>query len=1288
MACTIQVNGKDHLLLSEIASYVDNSNPGSRSAAKVAEILKETESVYPIQGTPGLFATEMQLRDLRMLNNPKVVPGLIVPVYFKSIPRGPQSNYPTNLYKIEINEDALQAKEKVEATNSDFNYKNQYELDRHNRLNSKNKTETKEEVEKEDSTVVKTYTTTEESKTELHNLALDAKIIVEAELKEVEKLPEEERKRKEKRLKRLQIALKQIKKVDDFFVFVAANKDNIDNAVAEFNDIMSLPIEERATPPVMNRMFEVQQTLASLDTIEKLEDLILDQQALGEKGRLGEMLETLAETISKAKQLNNQFERQAIPVMAEYLVGFHNEAIDPEIQKIIDNVEKHGYWRRFRSEVKTDPDFVELERRLSKGLISEEAFNTQAKNMVLESLKNRKILGRKQLIRDLTNAHRDKSAYSYHLDPLIYSSEPAIQLFAKSVKSATFRKNEMNIDFKYRIKQEYDIYTEGMSETDIASLNDPFIEEIKINTVDVDGRPEETNVLAYVNKVDVNKFKAEKNKIKKELASKYNMPMFDDYKSYDEYKEAKNAWDKTRDARNYNTALSKWDQENQEPIDGYKKEIQRVDDEIKEAAKLYRQAKEKGNTNVMSSANIQLDSLRKYKNKIVNKTTGKPKGALLKPKASKYTNPKWTAIQNDPKKKRYYDFLIGVFKEKQALIGKKQMPGRNSFDEFSYVLPSIRKADFDRVMEQGGLSSAKDILEDSITVQETENNVFGNYNEQTGELQKTVPIFYNNAIDAKDVSKDLASSMYQFADMAHNYKTKSELVGSVMMFKNILGNRETLELNAGGVEYLSKIANDLGVKLPAKKSGEDSYTYKHVDAFIDTIMFGQRELKQNFRVFGKEVSANKIANSINAFTAMNTLGFNFLQGANQSIIDNMALLQEGVAGQFFTTEELAWAKAEYWSNSAALSDVGKFVPETKLGKALEFFDALTEFTDQDGNRLVGSKLRKALQSGNLLVVQQAAEHEVGSTRMLALMKNLEGKLKDKDGNVINKEDGSPANLYDLLTVDKKTGKLSVDSRVANFKKDDFINLLQGLSRRTNQTKGTFDRPTLQRQWYGKLGMLFRSWLNPGIRRFYGHGGFSGPTLHVDEELGTVTQGAYISFWNMMRQSLEQKAWPGSVFDQLTEMEQENIRRVATQMGGLSAAFVLIAALSNLDEEDETWVTNFLLYQALRYQAEVQQWIPIYGYKEAFRIAKSPTATARQVEQTIKLFDQIKTDGLYYLGLPVPEKDVFYQRSTGRYQKGDRKIKKSIEDLLPVLRGLNKSKSPEDAAQYFLGGTYK
>ena len=115
-------------------------------------------------------------------------------------------------------------------------------------------------------------------------------------------------------------------------------------------------------------------------------------------------------------------------------------------------------------------------------------------------------------------------------------------------------------------------------------------------------------------------------------------------------------------------------------------------------------------------------------------------------------------------------------------------------------------------------------------------------------------------------------------------------------------------------------------------------------------------------------------------------------------------------------------------------------------------------------------------------------------------------------DVLKNEKGEEADLYDMLVIDKK-GVMSVDPRVANFNRLDFIGLVQGLSRRTNQTKGKMHSPMISRRAYGKLLMLFRSWLLPGIRRRYGHGG--GSTLRVDEELGAVTQGMYIRFWNLL-----------------------------------------------------------------------------------------------------------------------------------------------------------------------------
>ena len=1285
--CKIIVNQEEHQMLSEVSNYIDNTK--NRKPADVEKILRDNNSLMRFRDRPGLFAVESQLKDLRYLN--QLIPGLVSITYDTAIKKGPVTGLPTNVYKIAINQQPLDKA----SIPSDLDHKNQYELDKYTRekqrQNNVEQTETPAEPKVEDPDV-KSYTSEETASAEMQKLAVEARIIIETELRDIKLLPEEQRKKKEIRLLRLQAAIKKIKRVDDFYMFAVANKDNINNAIAEFDAIMALPIEERATPAAMNKMYEIKQVIDSMDTIVKLEQIVLDQKGIGKtKGvedRVEDLLSQVEETIRKAKRLDSQFETQIIPIMAEMLVGFHNEAIDPKIQEIVDNIEKHGDWRRWESEIKNSNEYQELKNKKANNLISEEAFNEEAKKLTLDSFKNRAIPGRAKIVQDLTNAHRDKSGFSYLFDPIIYSSEPAIQLFAKSIKDATFKKNDMTRDFKYDLNAAYEKFAEGMNEADVAKLNEDLLEEVTITKRDEFGNRVKTTVLGLVNPLAVEKYKEDVTKLHTALAKKYNKPLRENYESESEYKEADAKWKTSKDNKStrnqYYKEVDKWMSENTEPIDNYEQEITRIKRKIATLKKADADAVAAGNTNAASNARIELAEFEKQLNFRVNPITKKPRGPLVKPKASKYTNPKYTAIQNDPRKKEYYDFVRKELVAGHRMIGADRA-SKNSWEDVSYLMPSIRKNDFDRLREQGVFPSVKELLSESVTVQDTD-DMFGKYNEKTGELEKSVPVYYTNVVDAKDVSKDIASSLYGFRDMAHNYKAKSEIVGQTMLFRDIIKNRDTLKVNAAGVAYLSDVANKLGIKLPARKPGE-SYTYKHVDAFIDTVMFGQRELKENFNLFGKQFSANKIANSINAFTALNTLSFNFLQGANQSIIDNMALISEANAGEFFTREELAWAKAAYWSEGAGLSDTGKFVPDTKLGKALEMFDALTEFTDQEGNRLVGSKLRKALQTGNFLVLQQAAEHEVASTRMLALMRNLKGKLKDKDGNVILNEQGDPADLWDMLITDK-SGRMAVDPRVANFSKSDFINLTQGLARRTNQTKGGFDRPTAQRVWYGKLAMLFRSWLLPGLRRRYGHGGFTGKTVHTDEELGTVTQGMYISFWNFARKSFAEKAWPGSVFEQLTEMEQQNVKRTATELGSLAAAFALIAALKNIDDDDENFVTNFILYQTLRYQAEIQQWIPIYGYKEAFRIAKSPTATARQVEQGLKLLDQIALEGMNAIGIPVEDKAIFYQRDTGRYKKGDRKIQKNFEDLMPILRGLNKSRTPEEAAQYFLGGSYK
>ena len=1115
-------------------------------------------------------------------------------------------------------------------------------------------------------------------------LVNEVKTRTESEIREIKKLPEEKQELRMDKLRRLKASLEKVRQIEDLNNFVESMAESMDSARAIYDEIMALPEDQRATSENMNKLYEIKKILDSFDAVKGIKSLMKIKKKRGkikeaDQSRFDTMEERIFSILEDAEALEEEFNDDIIPVMADILLPFHNTELDPKIQALIDNVEKHKRIGFNRNELSRDPEYIKLKQQRDKNFITEDEFQEKALKRNIEVLKNKQILGRDALIREMRKAHKDKSAFSFLMDPMIYSSEPLIQMFAKSVKEAEYRKNDMTLDFKYDLKEEYDLFSEGKSESDVAALNEELLEEVTMETWNADGSKNKVKTLTLAQPFLVDKYYEDMSEMYDELDKKYNKPKFEDYATKEEYNEAQNAWRKTNSAKLHTDAVEAWLSDNTEPVDGWIKEKAKLERELDKVYIEMSRALDAGKAEMAAQLELKHESLLRKRRRNLTNNKSIPRGEWVRPKSSKYANPKYQAVQNDPKKKRYYDFTLNKLKEGQQMVGKNNF-SKNTWDDFSYVMPSVRKLELDRAREQGLISSTKDMLKENFTTQSTDTE-FGVYNEISGELQKSVPVYYTNLEDSKVVSKDIASSLYAFRHMAHNFKAKSEIVGQVMLFRDIIGNRDTLKVDAAGMEMVNGIASQIGIKLPAKEAGE-SYTYKHIDEWIDMVMFGQSEFQAKFKIGGTEVSANKIAGTLNSYMALNTLSLNILQGTNQVILDNMSMVSEAVAGEFMSTSDLAWAKGQYWKEGAAISDIGKFAPDTKLGKAMELFDAKTEFTDTEGNKLVGGALRKAMSTDNLMFIQQGAEHELSATRMLGLMRAKKGKLKDANGNVLMNENGEPADLYDMLIVDKK-GKMSIDPRVANFNKSEFITLLQGLSRRTNQTKGTFDRALLNRRWYGKLAMLFRNWMVPGIRRRYGHGGLSGSTLHVDEEVGSVTQGMYVSFWNLMVESLQKKQVPMTTYRTMTDMEQKNVKRTLVELSSLASAMALVAALSNLDDDEETWVSNFVLYQAKRYEMEILQWTPLVGTKEAFRILKSPTATARPVEQGIALIEQIAFREVpYMLGAPIANDKIFYQRRTGRYQKGDRKLRKKFEDLIPVLRGLRKSQTPGEAAKWF------
>lgn len=251
-----------------------------------------------------------------------------------------------------------------------------------------------------------------------------------------------------------------------------------------------------------------------------------------------------------------------------------------------------------------------------------------------------------------------------------------------------------------------------------------------------------------------------------------------------------------------------------------------------------------------------------------------------------------------------------------------------------------------------------------------------------------------------------------------------------------------------------------------------------------------------------------------------------------------------------------------------------------------------------------------------------------------------------------------------MLVEKKNGQLTIDPRVANVSKTQVIAKIHGIAKRTNQIKGNFDASTIQRTAFGKAVMLFRNYFIPGLRRRYGHGDM----YHVDHELGQVTKGYYQSLANTLR-GLYDKVVYGDELIETSEVDKQNMRRVAVDLASIAGSLLLYALMqANLDDDDEDYTSSFLAYQSLRLYTELTGFAnPV----EAVRLAARPMATINFIEDYIKLTQSLIYNGQYSLGLYFDEeqmqKDVFYQRKAGRYEKGDLKLRARVNKVLPMLR---------------------
>lgn len=1056
----------------------------------------------------------------------------------------------------------------------------------------------------------------------------------------------------------------------DFQQFVVSQTEFLRNSIQHLKNTQNENLTKDEMFERLNHIMDLNEMLAGLynpnekrSTVSLITDL-LDRLPMNESmdDDVMEVLDDLRLSLRDLKDIAEDYHETVAPMTAQLLARYADPVAYEKMQARIDRVladrDISGY--KLTSWSNRDPDAVALRtkykelKRTNPDQYNYDDYVSEALELKVKNMR-RKLMDTSQIEAELTEAQKNKSIFSHLLDPFIYSSQQSLQMFAKVIKEAIEAARESTLDFMYKLDKVYTPFIESMGgDLNPEKIHEQFITTIKVPKYKPDGTKEYIEVLAFRQLYNNDKFYKARAEFFEKLAEDMDKPGKD-----------ASAIEKSRwwavNRQDWAQAVAEWHDENTEPIPTaqaeYSEMIARIN-AIEQKIKMLEVEDNPRNREEIGLLNAEKSELvQKQRDSAFFTESGVVyMGSLAKPKLELYKDEQFEEIANNPAALKYYEFLINQFHSAQKIIGKTSL-FVNSWDEYSYQIPSVRKGLKDQVA-RGEWREVLAEQRDQHTKQLETDVEFGQMTDQDGQPIQGIPIFFTNPIDHKLVSRDLATTMVKFTYMAENFKEKSKVAGVVDAVTHLVETRGVLKESESGRNATSLIAS-MGrgaLEYITKYGAEEDRNLAHLKEFIDVNFYGQLDL--NEKIFG--YSAAKLAGMSTQITSAASLSINTLQIANQAVLDNLMIAQERVAGEFFKGARWGWANGVLLESGLGVMDIGKPVPGTKLGKTVQFFNALVD-AELGDEKFTKSYIQQFFTTNTLFFAQHGIEYQTAATRMLALLDSI--KPEDADGNTFTNEKGEVANLWDML-IEDENGAIKIDPRVANVEKMDITNKLHAMSKRMNQVKGNFDRSTLQRSALGKLLLLFRNYFIPGFRRRWGHGDHE----HVDHELGAVSKGYYwaglqamMAFFNHYIKGQHE----GGLYSQLNEDEKADVRRAAFEAMAFMSAYAIYALFAGMaDDDDESYMKPFIAYQARRLQTELG------GFsdpREIFRTIQRPMAAANWYDALLNAFGMgLKTAG--YGAFGWYEDEVKYQRRSGAYNKGDFKLEQRLRKVAPMLNG--------------------
>lgn len=602
-------------------------------------------------------------------------------------------------------------------------------------------------------------------------------------------------------------------------------------------------------------------------------------------------------------------------------------------------------------------------------------------------------------------------------------------------------------------------------------------------------------------------------------------------------------------------------------------------------------------------------------------------------------------------------------------------------------IPTIMKSSTERAIEQGTGKAIVEGIKDSLTFRadETEYGDVQVFTDENGNQVRYVPVHYVSkvgyseeggkqySVSPDQLSTNLASTLMQFMTMARNQSSMTELVPYFEAAKKLLAERDVEVSSSGLRQFVDKGLAKEGIRKTITKKGDQTRAYEMLTEYLNAHVYGEFKIDAGtFSVGSWEIDGNKVAEGLIKYTATTSLALNLFSGASNVVMGTLMNGIEAGSAMFFTGKDYRSAIKEYGKLIPSfMKDASSRFASSDMGLFMESFDIFQEFNEHGE---VLEYKNGLLRNGNkaLYFMQNSGEHFIQGSHAIAMMKGhriYNGKAVsyfewlDATGNSKNKDSKKEfEQLKDVYSSVKVTedadGKKSVTIEGLDLESSlEFTERIKGNYQHNHGNYARQDAPQINRYWYGKMLMLFRRWLKPGINRRFSK-------KYYDQRLGHEFEGNYRTTAKFMQSLIKDfktvglgfvMYWNTPQYQQLTHWEQAQITKTFREAMVLSGAALLAMVVANLngdDEEEKVWALSFAEFLANRTYQEV---FTFTNPKEFIKTLRSPTATLSVLEDGVKAFTSF----------------VSWDRYKAGEHKGDLKFVHQTLDMVPLWNQFEK-----------------